>query len=267
MTRTRLFEITLYTLLLAMWSHPPALAQMDCPKDWADRGMSQCDGKCYAGGTMSRYDNPCFARESRQSPPSPASCWGEGMKQPKCAPWRTPPPPPPPPPDAATANLMSRLLGGANVPSAQVEAVVNALRGNMMVGSTGASAAGRAAASMIGVGNCTRHFYNKSDDYWSVALLDAGWCHIDGAPQRGNGNVCIIPPRENGLLEYSNSGSSTNPQILIAGTWPGGQFAQGFYLEVVGCKIAHDGSSGNVVLNDPGKGDVITCGRYSYPCR
>lgn len=148
MTHTRLFVITLNTLILAFGYGSPALAQIDCPKNWQQQGMSECNGKCYAEGTMSRYDNPCLG----PAPQRPASCHGKGMEQPQCAPWRPPqygPPPPPPPPDAATANLMSRLLSGANVPSAQVEAVVKRFAGKH---DGRFDAAGRAAASAIAPG-------------------------------------------------------------------------------------------------------------------
>lgn len=37
------------------------------------------------------------------------------------------------------------------------------------------------------------------------------------------GNVCTVPPHGTAVLDYSNFASNSIPQILIAGTWPGGQ--------------------------------------------
>ena len=31
-------------------------------------------------------------------------------------------------------------------------------------------------------------------------------------------------------------------------------------------KIKHDGSTGNIAVNDPAGGDIATCGQASYPC-
>jgi hypothetical protein len=232
-----------------------------CPSQWKAMGMNLCNGKCYAQGTMSRYDNPCFAAASPETPPPPPSCWGKGLEQPECAQWNYP--------RSFTAALMANLVQKVvgDLPSAQVQELTKNLKDRMLVGNSGGWAAGQAVAAMIGEGDCTRHFYNKSDSYWSVALIDSGRCHLDGDNSKTNGNVCMVPPHRAALLDYSNLGSNSRPQILIAGTWPDGQFSTAYDLKEVGCEIQHSGSTGNVVLNSPAKGDVVTCGRDSYPCR
>lgn len=167
-----------------------------------------------------------------------------------------------------TASLMSGLLHGVNMPSPQVQSLMNHLRDRSLVGNSGGWAAGQAVVGIIGMGRCTRHFYNKSDSYWSVGLINSGWCHVDGDSSKQNGNVCMIPPHRAAVLDYSNSNANYSViKVLIAGSWPGGHFAQDFNLKPESCKIAHNGSTGNVVLNDPADGDVVTCGRDSYPCR
>jgi hypothetical protein len=222
--------------------------------------MNQCNGKCYSQGTMSRYDNPCFAAASPETPPPPPNCWGKHLDQPECAKWNYA--------RMETADLMGSLLQRtvSKLPSPQVQALTKSLKGQMLVGQSGGFLAGAAVANLLGEGNCTRHFYNKSDSYWSVALIDSGWCHIDGESTNANGNVCMVPPHRTAVLDYSNLASNSIPQILVTGAWPGGQFSTAFLLADVSCEIKHSGSTGNVVLNSPAKGDVATCGRDSYPC-
>jgi hypothetical protein len=166
-----------------------------------------------------------------------------------------------------TKDLMTNLIQHAtgNLPSAQQQVLIDNLRGQSVAGASGASSAGRAVAGMAGVGSCTRHFYNKSDYEWAVAMINSGRCQTAGGKSDPSG-VCIIPPHGSAVLGYSNNGS-VGAQVLMAGAWKGGHYAGGFSLRTVGCYIEHDGNTGNVVLNDPADGDIATCGRDSYPCK
>jgi hypothetical protein len=103
----------------------------------------------------------------------------------------------------------------------------------------------------------TRHFYNYSNVAFVFAILPSGSCSIG----RYTGPVCVIPPGQTADLHYPNGGGTT---VGIASadetTYPG----YSFNVEMT-CYIDHGGNTGNIVVNDPAKGDVKTCGT-SYPC-
>jgi hypothetical protein len=162
-----------------------------------------------------------------------------------------------------TAKLMADVYQQAvgTLPSGQADALINALRGRSVTGGSGGgfAAAGRAAASFAGAGNCTRHLYNRTPDFWSVALINAGFCKVDGTPGSIDGdyktNVCMVPPNGSATLAYRND-ARVGAKIAIVGKWSGGSYAQVFNLREVGCYITHSGNTGKAVLNDPGDGDV-----------
>ena len=162
-----------------------------------------------------------------------------------------------------TARLMADVYQRAvgSVPSAEVEALISALRGRAVTGGSGGgfAAAGRAVAGVAGVGNCTRHLYNRTTHYWSVALINSGFCKVDGTPgsidDRYNTNVCMVPPNGVATLAYRNNGR-VGARIAIVGTWSSGSYAEVFNLREVGCYITHSGRTGNAQLNDPSDGDV-----------
>lgn len=147
----------------------------------------------------------------------------------------------------------------------------------MLVGQSSGWTAGQVfATNVMGAGRCTRHFYNNSDYWWAVGLWDSGFCHIDGEPANENANICMIPPHKVGVLDYINTGGNAGafPRILVAGVWRGGNFRNSFTLRTPGCYINHSGNTGNIVVNDPADGDVVTCGPYKkgqkaggYDCR
>jgi hypothetical protein len=106
------------------------------------------------------------------------------------------------------------------------------------------------------VGQCARHYYNKSDTYWGIAMFYAGTCEASGmAPEEHP--VCIFPPHSTGTLHYANFGDvADGDQIAITGQ----DYRQNFDLLTVGCYIEHHGRTGNATLNDPADGDIVTVG-------
>jgi|GEM_PF-2496512 len=117
---------------------------------------------------------------------------------------------------------------------------------------------GRFLSAQLGVGTCTRHFYNHTNYDWAVALIHAGSCHVQGKPA-GPDAICMVPPHATAELDYSNTAMNQyGAQIAIAGAHPGGTYEQTFRLRVVGCYIKHNGNTGHATLNDPADGDVAT---------
>jgi hypothetical protein len=167
---------------------------------------------------------------------------------------------PPSTPLELTTNEMHALLAngvpGLNRNSPEVEALFNAL-GNKTV-SAQMGQAGRFVASQMGVGSCTRHFYNNTDSYWAVAMINSGHCHVDGE-EGPDKPVCMIPPRKVATLKYRNAGTNsniTNAGIAIAGAAEYKRYAQYFRLRIIGCYIEHRGNTGYASLNSPADGDV-----------
>jgi hypothetical protein len=89
---------------------------------------------------------------------------------------------------------------------------------------------------------CERHFYNNSNVTWI-----AGNAPLDQ----------VVPPHTVAPLNYISIG----PQSI--------RIRSPFYdqtFPVTFCYLNHDGNTGYVVLNDPARGDVQTCGNPGYPC-
>lgn len=108
----------------------------------------------------------------------------------------------------------------------------------------------------IASADCVRHFYNKSSFPWFVAMA-SGTCIIGAY----NGPGCFILGGQTAELRYGYSGASFGAIAIRSNV-----YARVFTVPD-GCKLQHDGSTGNVVLNDPADGDVVTCGDGSYACR
>lgn len=117
---------------------------------------------------------------------------------------------------------------------------------------------------------CTRHFYNKSNTWWIVAMPLTGSCKVNRgacvAPpderwicDTSQRTVCGVAPGETAQLNYNDQGDVI---IMTRGTG----FNQSFPANG-SCYLSHNGSTGNVALNDPANGDIVTCGGPGYPCR
>lgn len=141
--------------------------------------------------------------------------------------------------------------------SAEVDNLIRDLRDQNVknTGGTGAGTFGRFVAQMAGVGKCTRHFYNKTNDgYWAIGMLNSGTCEIGGGPR---GMACVIPPHATATLHYSNFGNAETPSIAIAAfSMSGKNYSKIFNLREVGCYIEHSGRTPSVNLNQPADGDV-----------
>jgi hypothetical protein len=168
---------------------------------------------------------------------------------------------PQPSPREATEQVMQSTLN--NVPELrqtdpQFAALKNALSNRTVSAQFGQ--AGRTVAAAIGVGSCTRHFYNRTDSFWAIALINSGTCHVDGDADPAK-PACMIPPGQVATLNYSNPGNNgvTNAGVAIAaadGHGRRGNYSEYFRLRAVGCYIEHRGNTGAANLNDPADGDV-----------
>lgn len=165
---------------------------------------------------------------------------------------------------AARIAVESMVRDGAGPQySGWAEAVIKSVRNKSYGDSQGAGQGGRMAAlghfvaGQIGVGSCTRHFYNRSDGYWAVGMVRAGGCHMEGQPADREA-ICTIAPHETAVLDYANMGDDARgAKIAIAGAMNGKSYSQMFTLNLVGCHIEHSGNTGAATLNDPADGDVI----------
>jgi hypothetical protein len=117
---------------------------------------------------------------------------------------------------------------------------------------------GRFMSAQLGVGSCTRHFYNNSGYDWAVAMIYAGSCHLNGQ-SAGSDAICIVPPHQTAELDYyNNAETSKRAKISIASASPLGTYAVTFKLNIVGCHIEHNGATGQAALNNPADGDVVS---------
>lgn len=161
---------------------------------------------------------------------------------------------------------------------------VDKMRSQDKTEGTGAAKGGAAISSgisgaLFGSG-CTRHFYNRSGFTWEVmpneTLRKAGMCALL--------DQCRITAGLTSEIRFPNWTKKQHPgdddpgeaKIRIVGhlalQWDGrsGVVFDETYIvtpDDVGCvTLVHRGSTGNVVLNDPAKGDIQTCGQLSYKC-
>lgn len=75
-----------------------------------------------------------------------------------------------------TLRAMNALLQQQTDMSPLARSMMDTLRSQALAGKSGAGTAGRTVAGLLGIGNCTRHFYNNSSDFFAVALWNAGTC-------------------------------------------------------------------------------------------
>jgi hypothetical protein len=115
----------------------------------------------------------------------------------------------------------------------------------------------------------TRHFYNNSPVPFTVSLDNAGKCSIGSSGQQ---YACVVPPMEVADLHYaSNYGDvysglgMPTPTVTIQSNDEGRIYSPQRF-GVYGCYIQHSGNTGNIVVNDPADGDVVTCGVGDYRC-
>jgi hypothetical protein len=159
-------------------------------------------------------------------------------------------------PSQIALQYLEDLIGDVHHRSPEVDNLIRELRDQNVknTGGTGAGTFGRFVAQMAGVGKCTRHFYNKTADYWAIGMLNSGTCDASGGD---GGMACVIPPHATATLNYSNIGNVETPSIAIAAySLSGKNYGQIFNLREVGCYIEHNGRTPSVNLNQPADGDV-----------
>ena len=121
--------------------------------------------------------------------------------------------------------------------------------------------------------NCgTRHFYNNSSVPFILTMNEkVGTCSYRSSNKR----VCRIPAGAVGEIHYRDAlAPSRNPRQQMTGplmtvrSRDGGKiYNKQFSVDPKKCYINHDGNTGNIVVNDPANGDIVTCGGSSYTCR
>lgn len=93
-------------------------------------------------------------------------------------------------------------------------------------------------------GACVGHFNNRSNYQWSISGYDGDKANL------------IIAPNTAAEIPW---GSATS--VVISGTITGRPYTRQFQVHAAdGCVvIEHQGNTGNVTLNKPSNGDVVTC--------
>lgn len=93
-------------------------------------------------------------------------------------------------------------------------------------------------------GACIGHFNNRSNYQWSISGYDGDKANL------------IIAPNTTAEIPW---GSAT--AVVISGTITGRPYTRQFQVQAAnGCVvILHHGNTGNVILNKPTDGDVVTC--------
>jgi hypothetical protein len=107
----------------------------------------------------------------------------------------------------------------------------------------------------------TRHFYNHTDAQVTITMYGGATCSIGSS---GNINTCVIPSGQTGELHWPQLSEGVSSISMQSP-----HFNLGYSVDASYCRLAHNGNTGNVVLNDPANGDVQTCGRLSgggYDC-
>lgn len=134
---------------------------------------------------------------------------------------------------------------------------VNSLRSSAVI------AAGLASLPLLGspAAACdTRHFYNNSPVTFQLTTGNNTRCSIGPLSMQ---QICQIPPGQTADIHYGsffpNIGVSTPGSPIFPG--------DGYSVDPASCRINHSGSTGNIVVNEPADGDVVTCGKPDYPCR
>lgn len=102
--------------------------------------------------------------------------------------------------------------------------------------------------------SCERRFYNLSEASWLIKMHGGARCN-------GEAEVCIVPPFQNMSLTYSLGVNPLSPpRVELSST----VFKLHVYFlqwnNPFGCPfLRHVGSTGNIILNEPRDGDMVTC--------
>jgi hypothetical protein len=131
---------------------------------------------------------------------------------------------------------------------------------------------GNLVSRLAGVGQCNRHFYNKSNDWWGIGMWYAGTCEgemVPNSPMGNNHYACLIPPHSSTIIHYANYGDEPDGgKIAVAY----GGYSAIYDLRAVGCHIepkdiparARKALAGLVTLNDPADGDIVVRNAPQY---
>jgi len=212
MTFTRLLRLVPLALLLVCAQGELASAQIKCPKDWMQNQLKRCCTKeygclCYGGGTFS--STPC----DRPAPQVSSH-------------------------DMAVENLKARIQefqGHSQMTNNLIKDLNEVTRESM--GKKPSARLGNLVSRMAGVGQCNRHFYNNSDNWWGIGMWYAGTCEgemVPNSPMGNNHYACLIPPHSNTIIHYANYGDEPDGgKIAVAY----GGYSTIYDLRAVGCHI------------------------------
>jgi hypothetical protein len=157
----------------------------------------------------------------------------------------------------AASQQLQQLLHDSDInvaPNAMGELVANMSK-QMGTNRGGAADLGRTVSRATGVGDWTSHFNNQTEEWWGVALIDSGACHLDNTPgPEGQGRhfSCLIPPHGVAALDFSTSGK-VRPRIAVAS---GLGYRHTYDLPLENCHIQYDAPQPLVHLNYPSTCDI-----------
>jgi hypothetical protein len=240
MTFTRLLRLVPAALLVLFALQGAASAQFKCQPDWTRNQQKRCCTKeygclCYPGGTFST--TPC----DRPAPQASSH-------------------------DKAIEGLKARIreFQGHSQMTNNLIRDLNDLARKSTMGDKPSSKAGNFVSRLAGVGQCNRHFYNNSDNWWGLGMWYAGTCEGEMVPNSQMGNnhyACLIGPHSSTIIHYANYGDEPDGgKIAVAS----GGYSTIFNLRTVGCHIepndiparARKALAGMINLNDPADGDI-----------
>ena len=144
-------------------------------------------------------------------------------------------------------------------------------RYRFFVGTLGLATLALALPDAAWAQNCgTRHFYNNSNVPFYLSLNSTtGTCSYNSRNQQR----CTIPAGKVGEIHYKDHfAPSRKPLPMMAAltvrSGDGGKiYNKSFSVDTKKCYISHNGNTGNIVVNDPANGDIVTCGSSAYACR
>lgn len=243
----RLLRLVPAALLLLFAVHGAALAQYKCTGNWQQNQLKRCCTKewgclCYPSGQFS--STPC----DRAAPVVSSH-------------------------DMAVEQLKSRIRefqGHSQMTNNLIMDLNEATRDS--IGKKPSARLGNLVSRMAGVGQCNRHFYNKSDNWWGIGMWYAGTCEgemVPNSPMGNNHYACLIPPHSSTIIHYANYGDEPDGG-KIAVAYQG--YSTIYNLRAVGCHIEHNdiperarkALAGLVTLNDPADGDIVVRNQAQY---